>query len=149
MYNTEIMQELILVPTFGCVVPNTHPFYSKFLKEKECGIVTCNDSPNSMLVLFLSIFKQYIHENNTIEFPKSMYSNSHCIRKSVSCCRRDTPASKPQVYMSANLANMTETVWTSGSFAQAYSGLKGLFLPCVLWNGGVEGICENVNCLAI
>ncbi len=97
----------------------------------------------------MSIFKQYFDEDNTIEFPKSMYSNSHHIRISVSCCHGDTPASKPQVYMSANLESMTKTVRTIGSFAQAYSGLKGLILPCKLWNGGVEGICENVNCLAI
>ena len=44
--------------------------------------------------------KQYTHDNNnnnnnnTIEFHKSMYSNSHCIRISASCCRSDTPASK-------------------------------------------------------
>lgn len=53
------------------------------------------------------------------------------------------------LYMSANLASMTKTVLTTGSFAQGYSGVKGLFLPCKLWNGGVEEICENVNCLAI
>lgn len=82
-----------------------------------------------MLVLSLSIFKQYIH-NNTIEFHKSMHSNSHCIRISASCFRRDTPASKPQqVYRSENLASMTKTARTIGSFAQGYSGLKGLFLP--------------------
>lgn len=78
-----------------------------------------------------------------------MYSSFHRIRKSASCCRRDTPASKPQVYVSTNLASMTKTVRTIGRFAQANSGLKGLFLPCKLWNDGVEGICENVNCLAI
>ncbi len=113
------------------------------------AFVTCNYSPDSMLVLPLSIFKQYIHDNDTIGLHKSVYSNSHRIRISASCCRRDTPASKPQVYMSENLASMTKTVRTIGSFAQGYSGLKGLFLPCKLWNGGVEGICENVNCLAI
>lgn len=35
------------------------------------------------------------------EFHKSVYSNSHLVRIPASCCHRDTPASKPQVYMSA------------------------------------------------
>lgn len=146
------MQELILGPTSGCVVPNTYfsptvlnPFNGnrvwRWLRVMTVLIV-CLSSPCQSV-------KHYIHDSNTIEFLKSTNSNSHCIRISASCCRRDTPASKPQVYMSADLASMTKTVRTIGSFAQGYSGLKGMFLPCKLWNRGVEGICENVNCLAI
>jgi len=116
-------------------------------KKKSVEFVTCKYSPDSILVLSLSIFIQNIRNNTTI--PQIYALNSHCIRISASCCRKDTQPAKPQVYMSENLASMTKTVRTIGSFAQGYSGLKGLFLPWKLWNGGVERICENVNCLAI
>lgn len=121
------MQELILGPTFGCVVPNT--YFSPTVLNPFNGnrvwhwllvmtvLIVCLSSPS---------FKHYIHDRNTIEFHKSTNSNSHCIRISASCCHRDTPASKPQVYMSADLASMTKTVRTIGSFAQGHSGLKGM-----------------------
>lgn len=58
IYNIEMMQELILGPTFGCVVPNVYfspmllkPFNGK--KKKNVAFVTCNDSPDSTLVLSL------------------------------------------------------------------------------------------------
>lgn len=64
----EIMQELILGPTFGCVVPNFY-FSPTVLKpfngEKNVAFVTCNYSPDNILVLSLSVFKQYIHDNYT------------------------------------------------------------------------------------
>lgn len=71
-----------------------HPLYSNILmkKNKSVEFVTCNYSPDGMLVLSLSIFKQYNHDNNTTEFHWSMHSNSHCIRISASCCRNTQPA---------------------------------------------------------
>lgn len=137
---------------FGYVVPNIYfsPVLLKLFNwgvKKSVPFVTCNNSPDGMLVLSLLIYS--IHDNNPIEFHKSMYSNSHCIRISASCCCRETPASKPQVYCTCQQTWQAWQRLTTGSFAQGYSGVKGLFLPCKLWNGGVEGICENVNCLAI
>lgn len=58
-------------------------------------------------------------------------------------------ASKPQVYMSEKLAGMTDFMdyW---EFCTGILWAQGLvFFPCKLWNAGVEGFCENVNCLAI
>lgn len=46
-----------------------------------------------------------------------MYSNSCFIRILASFCHRKTTASKPQVYMSENLASMTKTVRTIGTRA--------------------------------
>lgn len=134
-YNIEIMQELNLDPTFGCVVPNFYfspivlkPFNGK--KKSVAFVITvlivCLSSPcqslNSTSMMIIIIHR--ISQN---------YSNSRFMRISASCCRRDPPASKPTVYMSENLASMTKTARTIGSFAQGYSGLKGLFLPCKLW----------------
>lgn len=63
IYNIVIMQEWILGPTFGCVVPNFYFFTHCAKKKKGVAFVTCNYSPDSMLVLSLSIFEQYIHGN--------------------------------------------------------------------------------------
>lgn len=65
----------VLFPTFIF-----HPLYSNILMEKKGGVefVTCNYSPDDMLVLSLSIYKQYTHDdddNNTTEFHESMHSN--------------------------------------------------------------------------
>lgn len=61
-------------------------------KKKSVEFLTCNYSPDGMLVLSLSTFKQYNHDDNTIEFHWSMHSNSHRIRISASRCRNTQPA---------------------------------------------------------
>lgn len=76
IYKTKMMQKLVLVSTFGCVVPSCYfsPISLKHFPEKSVQFVTCEDGAD-MIVLSLWIFKQHIldlKKKNPIEFHKSM-----------------------------------------------------------------------------
>lgn len=121
----------------GCVVRVIFNLWGK----KSIKYVTYNEGPD---VLFLSIFKQHILDNTSIETPPQIYVSKYTVLISVPCCHGNTAASNLHVYMTAKSGEHNCVYLGVSFFGCLFCFLFSLPMDSV--GSSLDSHSQNVEC---